>query len=173
MYSCRVLIVTKFTEFRHVRNLLYFKTVLVPFCLTMVQNMEERNWNVLLPGDFLCRIFLAFFFLPSFRSVLFSLFSAVLMFHFATQVSLYSAHQLICYLAGPVLLLAICIGCVLLGRHQGHTWSTPGYPIPFASSVCPGFPMSYHSLLCYTAWGSEPLVFSIHLQCLDRVTQNV
>jgi hypothetical protein len=45
--------------FRHVWNLLYIKTVLVPFCLTMVQNVEERNWNVLLPGDFLCRIFLA------------------------------------------------------------------------------------------------------------------
>lgn len=71
------------------------------------------------------------------------------MFHLATQVCLYSAHQLLCYLAGPVLLLAICIGCVLLGRHQGHTWSTPGYPIPFAWSVCPGFPfvLSLHTVL--------------------------
>lgn len=71
------------------------------------------------------------------------------MFHLATQVCLYSAHQLLCYLAGPVLLLAICIGCVLLGRHQGHTWSTPGYPIAFAWSVCPGFPfvLSLHTVL--------------------------
>lgn len=123
MYSCCVLIVTKFTDFPHVRNQLYFKTVLVPFCLTVVQNMEERDWNVLLSGDFLCRILVV---LPFSFFQLFCLFSAVLMFHLVTQVCLYNAHQLLCYLAGPVLLLAICIGCVLLGRHQGHhvvdTW---------------------------------------------------
>ena len=41
---------------------------------------------------------------------------------------------------------------------------------PSRRRFVPGFPLSYHSLLCYTAWGSEPLVFSIHLQCLDRAT---
>jgi hypothetical protein len=93
---------------------------------------------------FFVEYFLPCHFLPSFlpfRSVLFYLFSTVLVFHLATQVCLYSAHQILFYFAGPVLLLAICFGCVLLGRHQGHTWSTPGYPCPFASSVCPGFPI--------------------------------
>ena len=51
------------------------------------------------------------------------------------------------YLARLVLLLAICFGCVLLGRPQGHTWSTPGYACPVASRFVPGFPSSYHYLL--------------------------
>jgi hypothetical protein len=137
MYSCCVLIVTKFTDLRHARILLYLN----PFCLTVVQNMEERNWNVLLPGDFLCRVFLA---LPFSSFCLFVLCFSVYFLLCSCSTwplrSVYTVHANFSYLAGPVLLLAICIGRVLLGRHQGHTWSTPGYSVPFASSVCPGFP---------------------------------
>lgn len=65
------------------------------------------------------------------------------MFHLAAQVCLYSAQLISFYLAGPVPLQGICFCCVLLGRPQGHRWSTPVCACPMASFVVQGFASSY------------------------------
>lgn len=161
--------------FRHVWNLLYIKTFLVPFCLIMVQNVEERNWNVLLPGDFLCRIFLALPFSSFHLFVLcFSVYFLLCSCSTWPLRSVYTVHtnfsvtlrDLYCFQL--FVSAACCLADIkdIRGRHLDIQF-------PSRSRFVPCFPLSYHSLLCYTAWGSEPLVFSIHLQCLDRVTQNV
>ena len=97
-----------------------FKTVLVPFCITIVQNLVEKNRNVLLPGDFLCRIFLALpfsSFLPSFS------FCAFLFIFYCARVPLGHSGLFIQCTPNSLLLCGTCTASSYLFRLRA-AWQT-------------------------------------------------